>query len=281
MRDACITMSQTGRLMRMRGAEPGGIDVDQLEGEVGVRSVRADPQIGEDVARHLDVLGKRFGLERQHIGAGLDRQKGRMGPVDLGPQPLVVTAGPHQGLARRYGPTHRRHRVARIEVVADGRGARLGRTPGQPAVGVEIERREPAIRQGPVGLAPPAPAVPQPAFGGFASVAAAHDEQPHRRRPVGGEAGAFQMAVEPHQPLGEQVPGSVGVEGGPGAEFDVACMGRRARAVGPGAHDQAHQSLPALGETNVVVGGRAGIGVVPARQMGHGGRGEPVVGAAR
>src|SRR5262245_15810994 len=86
-------------------------------------------------------------------------------------------------------------------------------------------------RDGPVGGGAPLSAVIETLVGIASRRAATHAEVAHRRR-IACHA-VFKPAVEPRQAKSEKVIGDLAVEGGSGAEVDVARVGNAALPVRP------------------------------------------------
>ena len=262
----------------------GRVDVDQFDGEVGVRAVGGHPELGLDGAGHLHGAGQGLGLEDEDVGP---RRKGQAGPraaEEALVLDLVEGAAAHDGLARGDGAADGGDGVAGVVAVGD-RGFLVGRRVAQKPAGEEVEGPALGRGKGPVRRAEPLAAVIEAALGVLAAGAAAHAEVAHggvfgsvglgvgflglgRSLVAGG--GGFEPAVEPAEAQLEEVGRHVPLQGRAGAEIDVARIGEAAVAVGPGAQDEGEGAFVASLEVLIVLGGGAGVGVVPAGHVDHG-----------
>ena len=253
----------------------GRADVDQLDGEVGVRAVGGDPEFGFDGAGHLEGARQGLGLEDEDVGPRREGEAGVGAAEEALVLDLVEGAAAHDGLARGDGAADGGHGIAGVVAVGD-RGFLAGRRIAQEPAGEEVEGSALGVGQGPVGGAAPLASVLEPALGVFAAGAAAHAEIAHGGivRGLGGVrrggGGGFEPAVEPGEAELEEVGGHVPLQGGAGAEVDVARIGEVAVAVGPGAEDEGQGAFASSLEVLVVLGGGAGVGVVPAGHVDHG-----------
>lgn len=253
----------------------GRVDVDQFDGEVGVRAVGGHPELGLDRAGHLDGADQGLGLEDEDVGP---RRKGQAEPgaaEEAFVLDLVEGAAAHDGLARGDGAADGGHGVAGVVAVSD-RGFLLGRRVAQEPAGEEVEGPALGRGKGPVRRAKPLAAVIEAALGVLAAGAAAHAEIAHGG--IGGSlglgldagGGGFEPPVEPAEAQLEEVGRHVPLQGRAGAEIDVACVGEAAVAVGPGAQDEGEGAFAASFQVLVILGRGARVGVVPAGHVDHG-----------
>ncbi len=130
----------------------GRIDIDQLCGEIRVERIRRDPQLDRDGTDDGDVLLQRQRLEREDIPTGRERQPRVAAAEELRSLALVERPAFEDRLAARQCAADRRHRIRRIEVVAQGSGTRIRRRLAQLPVIVNIEGPELGLGQRPARL---------------------------------------------------------------------------------------------------------------------------------
>ena len=75
------------------------VDIDQFGMDIGVRSVRGDPEMQFERTRQFEILGQRRGREGQHIRPIAQRAVRRASAEQPWRGALVIGAGAHHRLA--------------------------------------------------------------------------------------------------------------------------------------------------------------------------------------